>query len=476
MSTVIIKGNKNNNKLNGTDNNDDTIYGYEGADILKGYAGDDILRGADGMDILNGGAGDDTIIGGKDNDTLDGDAGDDTFVQNAYEYGKDAINGGTGINTVSYASTNATAGDSIHFSYTPPFDYEQDLSFDGVQVDLSKGVALKIAGTHAIDRFFGIAQDTLKNIQNIVGTKGSDTITGDKENNVLDGGGGSGFDGKGGAKDLILGQGGNDVIYTRNADGYFDGGNGDDRIVSQKYDGTGRVLIGGNGFNTLDYQLYEKAVLVRLSVDPATGRGKTVELDSRKLVDTLTGFQKVIGSKQGDRIYGDTAVNNTLDGRDGNDLLVGGKRSDTLLGGDGNDTLIGGGGDDWLDGGAGDDNYVYRQGDGAITIVGDQGDKVDLTDFTSKQVAITKAGNDVKVSVLNASKSSITLQNWILGADHQVKQLVFSDLTVTGAQINTLIQAMSGFAPSPAAPSGLLFTALPTTSSQLSATSSIKSS
>ena len=43
----------------------------------------------------------------------------------------------------------------------------------------------------------------------------------------------------------------------------------------------------------------------------------------------------------------------TLDGGDGDDVLIGGAGDDTLLGGDGDDVLIGGAGTDVLDGGAG---------------------------------------------------------------------------------------------------------------------------
>ena len=44
----------------------------------------------------------------------------------------------------------------------------------------------------------------------------------------------------------------------------------------------------------------------------------------------------------------------TLDGGDGDDVLLGGAGDDTLLGGAGDDVLIGGPGNDTLDGGPGD--------------------------------------------------------------------------------------------------------------------------
>ena len=49
------------------------------------------------------------------------------------------------------------------------------------------------------------------------------------------------------------------------------------------------------------------------------------------------------------------AIQLTLDGGDGNDVLVGGDGNDMLIGGAGDDVLVGGGGNDILDGGPGDD-------------------------------------------------------------------------------------------------------------------------
>ena len=48
----------------------------------------------------------------------------------------------------------------------------------------------------------------------------------------------------------------------------------------------------------------------------------------------------------------------TLDGGDGDDVLLGGAGNDTLLGGAGDDVLIGGPGSDTLDGGPGDNVVI----------------------------------------------------------------------------------------------------------------------
>ncbi|NOH42075.1 VWA domain-containing protein, partial [Vibrio coralliilyticus] len=59
---------------------DDTLSGGVGDDILFGQGGDDTLDGGAGNDILLGGAGDDTLIGGLGSDILSGGDGEDEFV------------------------------------------------------------------------------------------------------------------------------------------------------------------------------------------------------------------------------------------------------------------------------------------------------------------------------------------------------------------------------------------------------------
>ena len=56
----------------------------------------------------------------------------------------------------------------------------------------------------------------------------------------------------------------------------------------------------------------------------------------------------------------------TIDGRDGDDLIVGSIGNDSLSGSDGDDTVSGGKGDDIIDGGDGDDTVSGGEGDDII--------------------------------------------------------------------------------------------------------------
>jgi Ca2+-binding RTX toxin-like protein len=57
----------------------------------------------------------------------------------------------------------------------------------------------------------------------------------------------------------------------------------------------------------------------------------------------------------------------TLDGGDGDDVLLGGAGNDTLLGGAGDDVLIGGPGNDTIDGGLGDNVVLDSFAANAVT-------------------------------------------------------------------------------------------------------------
>ena len=61
------------------------------------------------------------------------------------------------------------------------------------------------------------------------------------------------------------------------------------------------------------------------------------------------------------------AIQLTLDGGAGGDVLIGGDGNDVLLGGPGDDVLIGGPGIDTLDGGGDDDVIIQLVGDDTVT-------------------------------------------------------------------------------------------------------------
>lgn len=140
-------------------------------------------------------------------DQLDGGDGKDVLVGGR---GADVIDGGPGILDISnYYRSEA-----------------------GVSVDLSTGTAIG-----------GDAEgDTLINIEGLVGSELSDTLTGNSDDNFLEGlGGGDAMSG-GDGNDQILGGEGNDTIDGGAGSDRLNGGEGDDRIDG----GTGNDDMGGD--------------------------------------------------------------------------------------------------------------------------------------------------------------------------------------------------------------------------------------
>lgn len=82
--------------INGTDQSDD-LQGSDANDILFGFAGADTMFGNDGDDTLYGGKGDDLVGGSAGDDEVNGDDGHDTLEG---WLGNDTVNGGTGFDLV----------------------------------------------------------------------------------------------------------------------------------------------------------------------------------------------------------------------------------------------------------------------------------------------------------------------------------------------------------------------------------------
>jgi Ca2+-binding RTX toxin-like protein len=184
--------------------------------------------------------------------------------------GADTLDGGTGIDTAWYD--------------------EEDVA---VTVNLATGVGGKTAaGGDPDTNSNGIAdaeEDTLSNIEDVVGSSFNDSITGDANANGL------------------YGEAGDDTLI---------GGLGAD------------TLDGGTGTDTASYLNASSAVVLHL----AWAQGNTGEAAG----DTYTSIENLQGSAYNDYLSGDS-TNNTLYGEGGDDVLNGGLGADTLVGGSGND-------------------------------------------------------------------------------------------------------------------------------------------
>ena len=244
---------------------DDILAGDSRHNIIKGGDGNDRLYGGPGggNDTLHGQDGNDHIFGGKGNDTLDGGDGNDHLWGNS---GTDIYKGGAGNDTI-YASkddTNIDGGDGI-----------DTLSYARLEDDPGPIVL----------------SDSTINIENVIGSQDDDMITGDANNNVIEGG-----------------EGGD----TMTGGGSMDG-------------------------DTLSYVGSDAGVRVTL-LDEAVSGNWIDASRGHASGDSATdqSFWHILGS-----MYDDD--------------LVGNSRANSLMGGDGDDELTGMGGSDLIEGGAGAD-------------------------------------------------------------------------------------------------------------------------
>ena len=203
--TITINNVANDGAAGEGDNVMDTVEGVAGAE------GNDTITGSSASNTLFGGDGADDISGANGNDLLDGEIPGEGFGV----FAGDILDGGNGIDTVSYRS---------HFS--------------GVTVNIGGG---------ANDGLPGEGDDVQSTVENLIGTDDFDTLTGTAAANTISAGngsdtvnggdGGDTLDGDAGF-DTINGEGGNDEINSR-GDGAPDTDNcgpGGDTAIADAFD------------------------------------------------------------------------------------------------------------------------------------------------------------------------------------------------------------------------------------------------
>ena len=297
------------------------------------------------------------------------------------------------------------------------------------------------------------AGDTLRDINNLIGSNYADELIGNGNDNILRGGAGGdalfGVDGN----DYLDGGGGNDYLSGGDGNDYLDGGVGGDTL-----DG------GGGTADEISYSNSANGVRVDLTIageQPdfvANSFGFAETQGGDAVGDIISNVENILGSNQGDWLTGDENANrllggagndrleggagaDILDGGTGEDTLEGGAGADTLDGGAGDDTLEGGAGADILDGGAGDD--TLKGGAGADTLDGGTGDD-------TLSYAGSPEGNDgegVTITLANDGSAS-TIEGGHAEGDTltNIENLIGSDFkdTLTGNNLANILRGGAG--------------------------------
>jgi serralysin len=407
---LIVSGDITNNVMVGT----------EFADVMNGGGGDDTLSGGGGDDTLNGGVGNDTVDGGAGNDIIVGGPGNDT------------LSGGDGYDVVDYSGA---AG--------------------GVTVNLLTGTASGAAGS-----------DTLSGFEEIRGSTGADTLTGDNQNNVILGGGGA---------DTLNGLGGNDILTAGAA---VAGGGAPDIVKAQ---GTANATRGTAVSLDAGFDLVARDGVINPTTVPhatvtatthggleyyafTAAAGATIVLDIDNatfdsVIRIYDSFGNLLGTNDDGTIGADSGpatdsgltytvpadgvyyveVSRWVSGANatlvtdvppagqtytlhvsvpGHAVVEAVLTGSTLNGGDGNDVLNGSEGIDILNGDAGDDTINGGGGDDVI----DGGEGLDTAVFSGNRAAYTISTQNGVTTVTGAD-----------GVDRltNVERLQFADQAVT---------------------------------------------
>lgn len=289
---------------------DNRLVGNSGANRLDGVTGADTMEGGDDLDVYVVNSADDVVI--ETNTSSSSLQIDLVEVSVSYTLTKNVewlqLMGATSINATGNASDNlliantgdnvfdgVSGDDTVSYSLASPYItfINEDVEINEVAKPALAGVtvSLAVSGAQATG---GSGMDTLKNIDNLIGSRFSDRLTGNASANILDGGLGA---------DVLTGGDGNDVYYVDAAD----------------------LVIETNAAKT-------QIDTVRSSVSYMLGANlETLELIGKEDIHgTGNELQNTLIGNDGD---------NLLDGAGGADRMEGGKGDDLYLV-DGFDTVI----------------------------------------------------------------------------------------------------------------------------------------
>jgi Ca2+-binding RTX toxin-like protein len=295
-STKTVNGNTKQTedlRVTGLDPAPGKDYNQVSLIVIKGRDGNDIIdlsdvRRTSGQ--IDGGKGNDTIIGGAGNDSLIGGAGNNS------------LDGRGGKNTVDYAAATAA-----------------------VNVNLATGNANNGYG----------GTDTIRNVQNAVGSRYDDTLIASDADAVLQGGAGD---------DKLLGGKGDDVLMGDRGKNNLDGGGGTNTV--SYLTATGPIAVNLSSLNVGNNSpVIAPTDASVVYLDANTAQGGYGEVD-----DTIKNVQNLQGSAYDDILVAGNAApsgnvykskngysftGSYIDGYFGNDLVYAGSGSDVLGGGDG---------------------------------------------------------------------------------------------------------------------------------------------
>jgi Ca2+-binding RTX toxin-like protein len=334
----------------------DTLHGFE--DVVGSPQGDEIvgdgdanrLDGGVGDDSLNGDGGADEAFGGAGSDDCDGfevkhscgaepnPPGNGTFV--ILNQGLDGasliVQGGAAPDNigVAFGGSGWSVSDSGPIF---PGDGCAQSSATAVTCPTAIATSLLVITGGAGNDGIGIDASVPGGVRvRANGNSGSDTLSGGPGDDVLEAG--ENYNNPDSGNDSLTGNGGGDVLYADPGADNLSGGPGNDLLVSSVLTCQGHSYDGGPGDDTVSYGRSDAALRVQLGG---------------------TGGPAGCGSL--DRVG---ANNESLEGSDGPDVLIGDNGENSFLGHLGADSFMAKGGNDFIDAADGRQDKLIRCGGG----------------------------------------------------------------------------------------------------------------
>jgi Ca2+-binding RTX toxin-like protein len=396
----------------------DVLTGGSGADQLFGQAGNDTLLGKGGKDLLFGGSENDTLTGGDGDDQAFGQGGTDRTIWNPGDdtdlnEGGDGIdtvevNGGNGAEQFT-ATPNGTR---VRFDRVTPAPFSIDIGTSEKLTLNANGGDDSFTGSNGLSTLIALTVDGGTGNDTLNGGDGADVIRGGDGNDFVDGNRGNdtallgagddtfqwdpgdgsdvvegqdgtdtmAFNGANIAESMVVSPNGQRVRFTRDVAAITMDLDGVESIAVRALGGADRITVddlSGTDVRNVSTDLNATAggddgaadeIIANatnnadvVSVSGSAGNAQVSGLAARVSVSgAVPGSDRVtVDALNGDDVVeanglsADSALL-TIDGGEGDDVLIGGAGNDTLLGGLGDDVLIGGEGNDVLDGGPGD--------------------------------------------------------------------------------------------------------------------------
>jgi len=416
----------------------DTITGNGFSNYLAGSAGNDTIHGGLGDDVVAGNAGDDTLFGDENDDCVLGGADNDTLNENTgvttdgltgdtiNTNGADALDGGSGVDTVTYSER--TTSIVVYLGLISTFNDGADLNQDGLSNEFDD---VFFTTENAIT---GSGNDIVS--ANFVNNRANNVITDNAGNDCLEGGPGNdqfiqGAEPQG--ADVQIGNTGADLSdYSARSGAVavsLDGVANDGDIATNEGDNVGglsttcrplTIVVNppfsvGFPFNGIEnivdfidaptpgpapqicFSILEELGIPLQRTTQGIGQGfcpgEQLGGDLAPVLDV--DVENVNGGSGNDELVGDN-TGNVLHGNGGNDMVSGNAATDQLFGDAGDDTLRGGAGNDTINGGEGINTVDY-----ASAGAGGVGVRVNLTTGVA-----SGEGNDTLSSIQNVRGSS----------------------------------------------------------------------